>query len=54
MNYCGFKKVFKENDQDGDGGLTKQELRDWMVILAGEDKPAGMDGLKRSIYNNLD
>ena len=46
IHYVGYKLVFKANDQDDDGSLTKQELREWMLILVGEDKPSGVSGLK--------
>ena len=53
MEYPGYKTVFKLHDQDGDGALDKQELRDFMVLLAGKDKPSGIDQLKKTIYDNL-
>jgi Ca2+-binding EF-hand superfamily protein len=53
MEYPGYKVVFRLNDQDGDGALDKQELRDFMVKLAGTEKPSSIDNLKKTIYDNL-
>ena len=53
MEYPGFKIVFRLNDQDGDGALDKQELRDFLVKLAGEEKPSSIDLLKKKIYESL-
>ena len=53
MGFPGYKTVFRLNDQDGDGALDKQELRDFLVKLAGEDKPTSVDLLKKRIYDDL-
>lgn len=54
MEFPGFKIVFRLNDQDGDQALDKQELRDFLVALAGTKKPSSVDILKKTIYDNLE